>query len=76
MSAARILVVDDSDDDVALRRRAKAGLGPSLQIIDNGEAALAYLAGHGRYFEDLLALVQALPRFWLGWNTLPRPSGI
>ena len=46
-----ILLVDDSDFDVLLMRAAfkKAQFHPVLQVVCNGEEAIAYLAGTGDY---------------------------
>jgi CheY-like chemotaxis protein len=46
-----ILLVDDSEFDVLLMRAAlkRAEFDPSLQVVINGEEAIAYLAGTGIY---------------------------
>src|SRR5688572_10306753 len=46
-----ILLVDDSEFDVLLMRAAfkKAQFHPVLQVVRNGEEAIAYLAGTGEY---------------------------
>jgi CheY-like chemotaxis protein len=46
-----ILLVDDSENDVTLMNIAfrKAGLNSPVQVVHNGEEAIAYLAGEGRY---------------------------
>ncbi len=46
-----ILQVEDDADDVLLLRRAfqKAGVAPPLQVVRDGEAAVAYLAGQNEY---------------------------
>jgi len=46
-----ILLVDDSENDVTLMTIAfrRAGLNSPLQVVHNGEEAIAYLAGEGRY---------------------------
>ena len=46
-----ILLVDDSENDLTLMNIAfrKAGLNSPLQVVHNGEEAIAYLAGEGRY---------------------------
>jgi len=46
-----LLLVEDSEDDVLLIRRAfaRAKLHDALQVVRNGEDALAYLRGEGRY---------------------------
>jgi CheY-like chemotaxis protein len=47
----RILVVDDNDADVYLLRKAfeNAGLDAELTVIEDGEDALAYVRGEGKY---------------------------
>jgi len=49
---AVFLLVEDSGDDVLLIRRAfvKAKVLNPLQVARNGEDAIAYLAGTGKYF--------------------------
>lgn len=46
-----ILLVEDRDDDVFLVRRAfeKAGLKNPFQVAHDGEEAIAYLSGEGRF---------------------------
>jgi len=46
-----ILLVDDSENDLTLMSIAfrRAGLNSPLQVVHNGEEAIAYLAGEGRY---------------------------
>ncbi len=46
-----ILLVDDSENDLTLMNIAfrRAGLNSPLQVVHNGEEAIAYLAGKGRY---------------------------
>ena len=46
-----ILLVEDNPDDVLLIRRAfaKAGTTAPLNVVSDGEAAVAYLAGEGAY---------------------------
>ena len=46
-----ILLVDDSENDLTLMNIAfrRAGLNSPLQVVHNGEEAIAYLAGEGRY---------------------------
>ena len=45
------LLVDDSENDLALMNIAfrRAELNSPLQVVHNGEEAIAYLAGKGRY---------------------------
>ncbi len=51
MEPLTILLVEDEADDVLLFRRAleKTGVQYPLQVVTDGEAALAYLAGSGKY---------------------------
>ena len=46
-----ILLVDDSENDLVLMKMAfqKADFKIPLQIVNNGEEAIAYLSGDGRY---------------------------
>jgi CheY-like chemotaxis protein len=46
-----ILLVDDSSDDAVIMKNAfrKAGVTNSLQLLTNGEDAIAYLSGEGPY---------------------------
>ena len=46
-----ILLVDDSENDVQLMRMAfhRADFTPQLHVVQNGEEAIAYLAGEGIY---------------------------
>src|SRR6266480_4246211 len=46
-----ILVVDDSENDLILMEIAfrKAGFKAPLQVVHNGQEAIAYLAGEGQY---------------------------
>jgi CheY-like chemotaxis protein len=50
---ALILLVEDREDDVLLIRRAlaKAYLSNPLHVVRDGEEAVAYLSGEGRYFD-------------------------
>jgi CheY-like chemotaxis protein len=65
-----ILLADDSEEDVLLIRRAfeKAGINNPLHIVRDGDEAIAYLGGHGKYsdrkvhpFPALLLLDLAMP---------------
>ncbi len=51
VSCNTILLVEDNPDDVALFKRAvhKAALDYPLQVVGDGEAAIAYLSGEGLY---------------------------
>jgi CheY-like chemotaxis protein len=46
-----ILLVEDNDDDVFFMRHAlqKAKVGLPVQVVPNGQAALDYLSGEGKY---------------------------
>lgn len=46
-----ILLVGDNPDDVLIARRAlsKAGVANPIQIVEDGQAAIDYLAGKGEY---------------------------
>lgn len=48
---ALILLVEDREDDVLLLRRSfqKAGIGNPIQVVGNGEEAINYFSGTGRY---------------------------
>ena len=66
-----ILLVEDDPDDVLLTQRAfrKLGVPTSMQVVGDGEQALAYLMGGGDYADrerfplpDLMLLDLKLPR--------------
>ena len=68
---AVILLAEDREDDIFLIRRAfqKAGIINPLFVVRDGEEAIAYLDGKGRYFNreefplpDLLLLDLKMPR--------------
>lgn len=46
-----ILLVEDSEDDVFLMKRAlkAANISNPLQVVEDGEQAIAYLSGNGDY---------------------------
>src|SRR5207248_1451771 len=46
-----ILVVEDRENDILLMRKAfeKATLNNPMQVVRDGEEAVAYLSGEGRY---------------------------
>lgn len=48
-----ILIAEDSSDDALLLRRAlqRSGLKNPIQLVEDGEQAIAYLAGLGKYAE-------------------------
>ena len=70
-----ILVVEDEDDDVALLKRAfrKVGILNPVTFVADGDAAVEYLAGEGR-FADRAA--HPLPSLVLLDLKLPRRSGL
>jgi CheY-like chemotaxis protein len=47
-----ILLAEDREDDIILIRKAfaEAYISNPLQVVRDGEEAIAYLAGNGRYF--------------------------
>lgn len=69
-----ILLVEDNDDDVLLIRRAfrKIGYERPLQVVSNGDEAVAYLAGEGAYADRER---HPLPALMLLDLKLPRRSG-
>lgn len=69
-----VLLVEDSSDDALLIQRAfrKAALAAPTRVED-GEAALAYLAGEGRYADRAAHPIPALVLLDL---KLPRKSGL
>ncbi len=74
-SEATILLVDDDPDDVLLVQRAvrKAKIANPLQVVDNGDDAVAYLAGEGRFADRER---YPLPVLVLLDLKLPRRSGL
>jgi CheY-like chemotaxis protein len=46
-----VLLAEDSDDDVIMLRRAlrRAGIDTPLQVVSDGEEAIAYLRGVGKF---------------------------
>lgn len=69
-----ILLVEDSEDDQTLIRRAfaKAKLSNPLHIVDDGDKAVAYLSGNGIYADRN---AHPLPTIILLDLKLPRRSG-
>lgn len=51
MSTHTILLVEDNEDDVFLMKRAlrSAGIDNPLKIVEDGQSAIDYLAGHGEH---------------------------
>ena len=84
---AIILLVEDRADDIEIIRRAfvKAGLVNPLQVVRDGEEAIDYLRGHGKYanrtefpLPDLVLLDLKMPKID-GFQTLEwirKQSGI
>jgi CheY-like chemotaxis protein len=74
MDTETILLVEDSPKDVLLIQRAirKAGIASSLQVVNDGDAAVSYLAGEGRYSDRTQF---PLPVLMLLDLKLPRRSG-
>jgi CheY-like chemotaxis protein len=71
MNNLPILVAEDNDDDVFLLRRAfvKAQFSNPVQVVRDGEEAMAYLQGQGKYsdrdkypFPGLVLLDIKMPR--------------
>ena len=69
--SAVILLAEDREDDIFIIRKAfsAAGVFNPLQVVRDGEEALAYLKGTGRYYNrdefplpDLLLLDLKMPR--------------
>jgi CheY-like chemotaxis protein len=67
-AAFEVLIVEDDAGDVMLTREALSGsrIPHNLQVVGDGEAAVAYLRGEGRYAgavrPDLVLLDLNLPR--------------
>jgi CheY-like chemotaxis protein len=72
---ARILLVEDNEDDVMLIQRAfrRGGVGAALSVARDGDSAVAYLRGDGEYGDRGL---HPLPRLMLLDLKLPRRSGL
>jgi CheY-like chemotaxis protein len=51
MESIVILLVEDSEDDISIIRKAfdRAGIPNPLHVVRDGEAAIAYLSGTGKY---------------------------
>lgn len=69
-----ILLVEDNEDDVFLMKRAlrEAGIENPLQIVEDGQEAIDYLSGTGRYADERPA---AIPMVVFLDLKLPRKSG-
>lgn len=70
-----LLLVEDDPNDVMLFRRAKdkSNLVNPLQVVEDGEAAVAYLSGQGTYADRNRYPLPALVLLDL---KLPRKSGL
>jgi CheY-like chemotaxis protein len=70
-----ILLVEDNGDDVALIQRAfrRAAIAARLEVVNDGDAAVDYLAGAGVYADRQL---HPMPRLVLLDLKLPRRSGL
>jgi CheY-like chemotaxis protein len=73
-SEGTVLLVEDDANDVMLTARAfeQAGFVNPLQVVPDGEAAIAYLSGEGRYADRQR---YPLPILLLLDLNLPRVSG-
>lgn len=69
-----VLLVEDDPNDIILIKRAfsKANITNPLQVVEDGEEAIAYLAGQGHYGDREK---YPLPRLLLLDLKLPRKSG-
>lgn len=74
MSNEAVLLVEDNPRDVLLVQRAfkKANCTSPIQVVNDGDAAVAYLAGEAPYHDRAL---YPLPAFVLLDLKLPRRSG-
>ncbi len=75
VTLSTLLLVEDDPNDVMLFRRAKdkSNLANPLQVVEDGEAAVAYLSGQGIYADRNLYPLPALVLLDL---KLPRKSGL
>lgn len=69
-----VLLVDDSDNDALLMRTVfkRAGFVQPLQFAHDGDDAIAYLSGEGRYYDRLM---YPLPTTVLLDLNMPRKNG-
>lgn len=74
MRPETILLIEDNEDDVLLIQRAfrRIGSGHPLQVLSDGEQAVAYLGGEGAYADRE---AHPLPALLLLDLKLPRRSG-
>jgi CheY-like chemotaxis protein len=70
-----ILLVEDNEDDILFVRRAfrQAKLSNPLHVVEDGDSAVAYLAGEGEYADRA---THPLPTLILLDLKLPRRSGL
>lgn len=70
-----ILIVEDDRNDVEFLRRAfrKAGAENPVQVVSNGEEAVAYLSGHGSFADRA---VFPFPRVIMSDLKMPRMGGL
>jgi CheY-like chemotaxis protein len=75
MNRGTILIVDDNEDDIFFIRRAldRAGINNSVHVVENGEQALEYLKGVGRYSDRN---VYPLPKLTFMDVKMPGKSGL
>ena len=69
-----ILLVEDRDDDVVLVRRSfqKAGIKNPIHAVSNGDEALAYLSGAGKYSDRT---AHPIPQLMLLDLKMPKTDG-
>lgn len=74
-SPGSILLVEDDSNDILLMRRAfrRAQIANPLQVVEDGDAAVAYLSGQGDYADRKH---YPLPTLILLDLKLPRRSGL
>jgi CheY-like chemotaxis protein len=70
-----VLLVEDNEDDVLFVQRAfrRAKLSNALPVVEDGDAAVAYLSGHGEYADRNR---HPMPTLILLDIKLPRRSGL
>ena len=74
-NVGHILLVEDDSNDVVLMQRAfhKTNISNPLQVVHDGEAAIAYLGARGPYADRRMF---SLPMLLLLDLKLPRTSGL